>query len=169
MNNIEMKQYLYVNSLVLLFSCAGSNNIPPPPTEKCENISLDNLPVITHGFYSDTYDSVIVETFVKNSKFDTLLKKYVLKLSSIRDKERVERDFSLPKEITTGTDIKISLNDSLIYKITEIQTAWVPRWCQSFCGYECTMTSFKINDSIDNDGGNIFIEEPNIKYPWGKQ
>ncbi len=163
-----MQHYITIISLTILLSCGGSNDIPPPPTEKCENISIDNLPVITHGFYPDTYDSVVVETFLKNSNFDSLLKRYKIKLTSVMDKERVQRDFALPKDITTATDIRFTFNDSLEYKITDIQKGWVPRWCQSFCGYECTMTSFKINDSLDNDGGNIFIEEPNFKYPWEK-
>lgn len=154
--------------MTLLLSCGGSDHIPPPPTEKCENISIDNLPVITYGFYPDSYDSVIIESFVKNSKFDSLLNRFTIKLSSVSDKERVERDFSLPKQITTVSDIKMTFNHTLVYKITEIKTAWVPRWCQSFCGYECTMSSFKLNDSLDNDGGNIFIEEPNFKYRWEK-
>ena len=112
-----MKQFLTIIGLTILLSCGGSNDIPPPPKEKCENISIDNLPVITHGFYPNTYDSVVVETFLKNSNFDTLLNRYKIKLTFVMDKERVQRDFTLPKEITTATDIRLIFNDSLEYKI----------------------------------------------------
>lgn len=166
-----MKQQMIIKqiiiSTILLLSCSCSNDISSMPTEKCENIPIDCLPIITHGFHTDVYDSVIVETFVKNSNFDTLLNSYVLKLSNIRDIQRIDRQISLPKEITTGMDFKIAFNPNLVYKITEIQTSWVPRWCHDFCGYQCTMTSFKINDSLYGTG-NIFIQEPNFKYPWEK-
>lgn len=158
---------------LLIFGCVCSCNsltgeIPPPPVEPCTNIELFSLPLITHGFIGKEYDTVVIQTYRKNEMFDSLVRSYRVELRSVRDTQRQERSLNFPREITTSSDLKIIFNDSLEYRITDIKTDWVPRWCNDFCGYECTITSFKINDSLDADLGNIFIKEPSFKYPWDK-
>lgn len=155
---------LIILSFVLL-SCNNSGEIPPPPEEPCEGIDLWNLPVITHGFYEGKFDSVLVEIYSKNSSFDKKINEYRLELGKVNDVERISRSFNLPKTITTHYDLKIVFSDSLSYKITEMKTEWIPRWCQSFCGYQCTLSSFKLNGKLAGNQSNIFIKEPNFKYP----
>ena len=148
----------------MLVGCSEPYKIPSPPTEKCV-ASLFSWPVVTYGFSPETYDSVTVQSFVKNSKFDSLLGTYVVLLEKIRDNEGKERDFNLPKPITNETDLKLIFNDTLVYKITELKMEWVPRWGESFIGYGPQLTSYRLNDSLNTNGGNIFIQEPNFSYP----
>ena len=126
--------------------------------------------IITHGFYENEFDSILVETYSKNSDFDEKIsEQQTEQLGKVYDSERVARSFNLPKTITTKYDLKIIFNDSLSYQITEMKTEWIPRWCQSFCGYERTLSSFKLNGKLDEKQSNISIKEPNFKYPWNKK
>ena len=120
------------------------------------------MPIITHGFDENEFDSVVVETYSKNSGFDEKISKHRLKLGKVNDSQRIARSFNLPKTITTIYDLKIVFSDSLSYRITDIKTEWVPRWCQSFCGYECTLSSFKLNGKLDESQSNILIKEPSF-------
>ena len=86
------------------------------PTEKCENISFDNQrPIITYGFDPENYDSVIVQSFVKNSRFETLIHSYKIQLSPISSDTCKVRFLTLLKETTTNADIQLTLNDTLKY------------------------------------------------------
>jgi hypothetical protein len=108
---------------------------------------------------------VIIQTYRKNSTFDSLVASYKVELRSIVDTQRQERSLYFPKEITTNSDLKIIFNDSLEYRITDFKTDWVPRWCNDFCGYECTITTFKMNGILDDRMSNMLIKEPSFKYP----
>lgn len=152
---------------VFLLSCRDEK-IPPPPAEPCKNISMADLPVITHGFYPGKYDSVLIQCYAKNSAFDSLLVQRSVALSPVNDQERMERDFTIPEDFTSAYDMKFVFADSLVYRLTEMEPGWIPRWCNSFCGYECTLLSFKINDSLNADAGNIYLQEPSFRYPWEK-
>jgi hypothetical protein len=160
---------LIISAIITLFSCNNSSEIPPAPKEPCKGINIWNLPVITHGFYEHEFDSVLIETYANNSHFDEKFSEYSIELGKVRDSERVARSFNLPKAITTNNDLKIIFSDDLSYKVTEMKTEWIPRWCQSFCGYSCTLSSFKLNGKLDQSGGNIRIKAPNFTYPWEKE
>lgn len=135
------------------------------PTEKCENISFDNQrPIITYGFDPENYDSVIVQSFVKNSRFETLIHSYKIQLSTISSDTCKVRFLTLLKETTTNADIQLTFNDTLKYKITDIQTEWVPLMCEALCGYTCRIVSFKVNDE-EFWHWNIIIIAPNFIRP----
>ena len=148
---------------IVLISC--NSNTPTPPKEKCENISIAHLPITTHGFPVSKFDTILC--FVNNQSGQTIdtLK---LKLSNVRDKERLARSISLPESFTTKNNIELHFNDTLIYKISNFKTDWVPRYCQKFCGYQCTFTTFDINGITDSSGSNIHIKNPSFNYPWEK-
>jgi hypothetical protein len=144
-----MKYIIIFFGLLFFLSC-NSSKIAPPPKEACENIALKNS-ITTSGFPIDIYDSVIVQTYVKNSKFDTTISEYTVPLRDQLD---------LPETVTTGFDLKIIIYDSLEFKITEMKTAWDPKYCQDFCGYTCDLVSSRLNGILEKDGRNICIKKP---------
>jgi len=166
-----MKQFLTIIwMLTLMLSCRRSENKDineefPKPTEKCKNISFDDQrPIKTYGFNPENYESVKVESFVKNSRFDTLIHSYKIKLSPISSDTRKVRYLTISKETTTDVDIQITFNDTLKYKITDIQTEWVPIRCEALCGYTCRIVSYKVNDE-EFWHWNIIIIAPNFTRP----
>ncbi len=158
----------FIAMVVLMSACNDSSKIPPPPGEPCEGINLSSLPIITHGFSEKDYVNVKIRTFVKNSAFDSLVNEFTIPLAEVTDDERIERYIRLPEDLTTNFDWKFIFSDSLSYEISEMKTEWVPRFCQAFCGYECTLSSFKLNGKSDEGMGNIFFKEPDFEYPWEK-
>lgn len=161
--------------LFILFvsSCEQTNEIEKnpkiknrqKPSEPCEEVSWCSTPIITHG-YSVPEQKIIIESYVKNSNFDSLVKKYELvDNNGIRDKERQERSFSLPQELNSNVDLKIIIDKDEFF-ITEVKTAWIPRVGQKFLGYSCSISSFKTNGTPDQ--GNINLKNPRFKYPWEK-
>lgn len=133
------------------------------PNEPCDNVSWGNLPVITHGYLEPEHEEILVETYIKNSNFDTIIKRYELKNDNeISDVKRQERSFNLPSEITSNVDIKIIIGNEK-YLITEVNTGWIPRYGNDFLGYMCEIRNFRINGN--SSGGNIIITNPTFKYP----
>lgn len=172
-----MKNYLFLLlvSIIVFSSCNEREkeklnpiekpDIDNPPTEPCENISWASLPMRTHGYTAEKFDTVIVKTYIKNSNFDSLVSTFeVLNDRESNDKIRQEKGFSLPKEITTDFDLLIVMGKRDNFKITEIQTDWVARYCQSFCGYECTITHYLLNGQ--GEGGNVVLKNHDFEYPW---
>ena len=167
-----MKNYLFLflSGMIFLNSCnPDDGNNPKPnretrPTEPCKNVSWASFPVITHGYKGDEFDTVIVKTYIKNSHFDSLVSAFIiLNNRKIEDKEGQTKSFSMPKEVTSNFDLWIEIGKRDHYKITEVQTDWIPRMCQSFCGYECTITTFLVNGQ--REGGNISLKNPDFEYP----
>jgi hypothetical protein len=133
------------------------------PKEPCDVVSWGNLPVITHGYIKPEHEDILVETYIKNSNFNTIIKRFELKNNAkISDINRQQRSFSLPSEITSKVDIKIIIGNEK-YLITEVKTGWVPRFGNEFIGYECAIGNFRINGDIS--GGNIILSNPTFKYP----
>lgn len=133
------------------------------PKEPCDVVSWGNLPVITHGYLKTEQEEVLVETYIKNSNFDTIIKRFELKNNrQISDIEKQERSFSLPSEITSNVDIKIIIGNEN-YLITDVKTGWVPRYGNEFLGYMCEIGNFRINGQTN--GGNIILTNPTFKYP----
>lgn len=132
------------------------------PNEPCNIVSWSNLPVITHGYSKTEHEEVLVETYIKNSNFDSIIKRFELKNNAeIRDTERQERSFSLPSEITSNVDIKIKIGKDK-YLITEVKTGWIPRYGNEFLGYMCEIGNFRINGVTS--GGNIILTNPTFIY-----
>ena len=166
-----MKQFLtIICMLTLMLSCRRSENKDKneeisKPTEKCENLSFDDQRIETYGFNPENYDTVKVESFVKNSRFDTLIHSYKIKLFPLSSEDTCKaRDLTLLKKTTTNADIQLTFNDTLKYKITDIQTEWVPQMCEALCGYTCRIVSFKVNDE-EFWHWNIIIIAPNFIRP----
>lgn len=141
----------------------SSPDVSRYPSEPCENIDLSNLPIIMRGFAPENYNSVSIETYRKNSKFDSLISVFYLNIDKPNKMRKNERMLRLPAEITTGYDWNIVFNDSLSYKLTEMTTEWEPRWCESFCGYACTLNSYKLDGELDDRASNIHLEAPAYK------
>nr|WP_294860778.1 hypothetical protein [uncultured Fluviicola sp.] len=170
-----MKNYLFIFLICGLFfvSCKGhphtprvkpSFQVPGPPAEPCENVSWSAFPANTDGYQSHRFDTITVQTYVKNSHFDSLIKTFkVLNTSHYRDDPKYRRGFSFPDEITSEFDLLITIEKKDHYKITEVKTKWIPRYCQSFCGYECTITTFLVNGQ--REGGNLSLKNPDFKFP----
>ena len=136
------------------------------PVEPCDIVSWGYLPVITHGFSKPEHQEVVVETYIKNSNFDSIIKRYNLKNDSqIRDSLRQERSFSLPSEVNSAVDLKIIIG-KIVYLITELKTGWTARYGNEFIGYECIIQNYLINGL--KEGGNIHLKNPSFKYPWEK-
>ncbi len=166
-----MKNYLFLLGAAFLTSCNVHEEHKPkpkietPPTEPCENVSWASFPIITHGYTAEKFDTVIIMTYIKNSNFDSLVSTFTLmNTGEIYDKEGKAKSFSLPKEITSNFDMLIIIGKEDSYKITEVKTDWVPRMCQSFCGYECTITNFLVNGH--GEGGNIILKNPDFEFPY---
>lgn len=119
-------------------------------------------------FDINNYNSVVIQTYIKNSNFDTIIKEYKIIIGDVEDKLRQERDIVLPESITTNTDLRIIFNDTLKYDVTEMKTKWEGRYAQSFVGYQCTLVSYKLNGE-ENGEGNIYIDEPRFNLYWEKQ
>lgn len=161
-----MKNYvlLILLSIALLSSChENPNRDNIPPTEPCTNLSWSTSSVGTHGYVAEKFDTVIIQTYVKNSHFDSLVATFkVLNNGEINDKQRQSKSFSLPEEITTDFDLLIVMGKRDSFEITKVKTGWVPRMCQSFCGYSCTITTLLING--EREGWRIFLRNPNFEY-----
>lgn len=157
-----MKVLIFVVFLISLsfWSCNLSNEKPQPPEEPCENISLWSMPIITYGFSTSNYDSVTIQLYDKNSKFEIMQEELTIELGKVTDSSRITRYLNLPETVTTESDFMIIFNDSLQYRITEMKTEWVERYGHSFIGYECTLVSYKINGELDDSESNICISEP---------
>jgi hypothetical protein len=170
-----MKNYLFLLLTCWLFfvSCEmhnpptarvkPSSKIPDPPTEPCENVSWSTFPASTEGYQSHRFDTIIIQTYVKNTHFDSLIKTFkVLNSIHYRDAPKYRRGFSFPDEITSEFDLLIVIGKKDRYEITEVKTEWIPRYCQSFCGYDCTITTFLVNGQ--RDGGNISLKNPDFVF-----
>jgi hypothetical protein len=174
---MKIFQFLIL-ACVLLSSCQQSkddnskpderknNNIYDIPDKPCESVSWGTKPVITQGYSEPDHEKVIVETYVKNSNFDSIIRTFNLRNDAkIRDTQRQERSFSLPSEINSAVDIKIIIGRDE-FLITEVKTGWVPRYGHEFIGYDCAIQNFLTNG--EKDGGNIHLKNPSFKYPWEK-
>lgn len=153
-------------SLVLIsLSCGTSRKeLPPYPTDKCENISLYQLPVITHGFSEYKFNNVTIQTFKKGSQFkEDHLEQYDVQLNDYSDLQRSTRSFTIPNEVTTASDIRILFSEDLIFELTELSADWEENWYIE-AGYECSLVSYKLNGIIDSSGSNIIINAPDYKY-----
>lgn len=134
------------------------------PQEPCEFVSWGRLPVITHGYSGEEHELVIVETYIKNTHFDSIIDRFELKNDrEIRDFQREARNFLLPNEIGSNVDLKIRIGTDT-YLITEVTTGWIARYGNDFLFYECDILNFKMNG--ENQGGNIKLKNPKFKYPW---
>lgn len=128
------------------------------PSVPCEDVSWANLPVITHGYDLPEYENVVVETYVKNSHFDSLIQRYELKNNNeIEDNKRRQRSFNLPEAITSSVDFKISIGHET-YRITDVKTEWTPKVGQHFLGYFCEIVTFQLNGEVNR--GNIILSHP---------
>lgn len=133
------------------------------PTERCENVSWGQFPAITHGFHTKEFDTVTIETYIKNTNFDSLVSSFkVLNDAKSYGNDAYQKGFSFPKEVTSAFDLFISIGKEK-YRITDVKTDWVPRMCQSFCGYDCTITNFEVNGQ--RSGGNIILRNPHFESP----
>lgn len=136
------------------------------PNEPCEDVSWASRPVITQGYHDSIFDIVIVETYKKNARFDSLIKRYEIKNDGqINDSIRMSKSFNLPDEIHSNVDLKIIFNKKEEFKITHVNTGWTPRMGNDeFLGYECEIQHFEVNG--EKMGGNIRIKHPDFKYQW---
>jgi len=138
--------------------------VPEPPSEPCKNVSWRSFPTSTDGYQSHRFDTITIQTYVKNSHFDSLIKTFkVLNTNHYQDNPKYRRGFSFPDEVTSEFDLLIIIGKKDRYKITEVTTKWIPRMCQSFCGYDCTITTFLLNGQ--SEGGNISLKNPYFEYP----
>lgn len=131
------------------------------PSAPCEDVSWANLPVITHGYDLPEHENVVVEAYVKNGRFDSLIQRYELKnTNEIEDDKRRQRSFNLPDEITSSVDFKISIGHET-YRITDVKTEWTPKVGQHFLGYFCEIGTFQLNGEVN--GRNIILSHPSYE------
>jgi hypothetical protein len=148
---------------VIFTGCSGQPK-PPPPATPCTHVELWHHGITTHGFVGSQYDSVIIEVYAKNSGFKELIRHYKVDHPHDRDNERKGRSIEWPRELTSANDYVLIFGDSLNYYVDSIQTNWVARYGHSFIGYDCAVTSYNVNGTIQSDG--ILLKEPSFKYPW---
>lgn len=161
-----MKQLQFVLIFVSIFSCSDPYNSPEYDflTKRCE-MSIESLMIITYGFHPDTYDSVLLQTFKNNSRFDTLIKTYKIPFGEITDTLKLTRELKLHPKIGTDTDLKIVFSDGLTYKITEILTFYIGTGCPPNICFECGFGPFKVNNK-ETSSKEIIIQRPGFKYSW---
>jgi len=162
--------YLRILTILLIpftfYSCdedfpnaRGRNESRKWPKEPCKEVSWSSTPCITHGFIGHKYDTVILKTYEKNSKFDHFLKQYTVIQDKVSDKRRKERGFSFPDEITSNFDIKICFKDSLIYNITNVKAGNY----RVYQGWICGVLGFEVNGESFGHG-NIILNHPNYTF-----
>jgi hypothetical protein len=178
--NYENMKYLFVFLIIICNSCSNDSKIKNElendgqvsehvqPSEPCELVSWSTSSVNTQGYNDKNYDIVIVETYKKNSRFDSLIKRYEIKNDGeIYDSTRMQKSFNLPKEIYSNVDFKIIFDKTDEYKITKVNTGWTPRMGNNkFVGYQCRIQNFEVNGK--KVGGNISLKNPKFNYPWDK-
>ncbi len=128
------------------------------PSEPCDAVSWGNIPVITNGYHLPEHENVVVETYVKNGRFDTLIQRYnILNNSQIDRSSKNQRFFNLPVDITSAVDLKIRIGQET-YCITDVKTDWEPSIGHNRLGYSCEIGTFQLNG--ETTGGNITLINP---------
>jgi hypothetical protein len=145
---------------VVFISCQGIFG-PKEPETPCENLSFLNFKGSTEGFPVATYDTIWIETYVKNSKFDQLKWRYLVRHKQGWPLDEVNGNFDFPNEVTTYSDIRIRFSKDIDFKLTELQTAWVaPKTEADF--YKCTITTYKLNGKPMDYNGFTFVAPAGI-------
>lgn len=130
------------------------------PAEPCKNVNWESDQVIIEGYHKEQTRTIRIETYVKNSNFDSLLKTYKIQIESIiADTIHSQRSFNLPEELNSGVDFKIIFNTSQTLRITGVKTDWVLRYGNgSALGYRCEIVSFLVNGKPSS--GTILLKNP---------
>jgi hypothetical protein len=133
------------------------------PIAPCEFVSWYSKPVIIKGYSEKVIELAIVETYIKNSNFDSVIKRYVIKIGSkVSDTDNLEKSFNLPKEVNSSFDFKIIFNNSQVLKITNVKTNWILRYFNgSAKGFLCEIVSFDLNGQPSE--GNILLKKPPLE------
>lgn len=163
-----LRTVLILFLFAVLASCSNTP-IPPPPTEPCDCVEMSTYPVITNGFIGSEFDTVTIQRYYKNSKFDSLLEEYKVAIDVMSSREedvsRARRTMDFPRGITSCNDYVFIFADSTRFAVDSIQPMWVKRYCNEFCGYDCTIVSYRMADSTYYDA-NIGLQHPEYKFPW---